>query len=85
MCEDIAGGSKLLAAVTFFREIQRPFRWVLDVRWRNHYFARNKEAFPTTRNLLIRDGTCPSQRSGKLSWVPMHDGHDVRPVYRVII
>ena len=37
-CEDIAGGSEVSAAVTFFREIQRPFRWVPDVRWRNHYF-----------------------------------------------
>ena len=45
-CEDIAGGSELSAAVTFFRKIQRPFLWVLAVRWRNHYFARNKEAFP---------------------------------------
>src|SRR4051812_24152496 len=44
--EDIAGGSELSAAATFFREIQRPFRWVPDVRWRNHYFARDKEAFP---------------------------------------
>ena len=34
-CEDIAGGSELSAAVMFFREIQRPFRWVPDVRWRN--------------------------------------------------
>ena len=42
----IAGGSDKLAGGTFFREIQRPFRWVPDVRWRNHYFARNKEAFP---------------------------------------
>ena len=48
-CKDIAGGSELSAAVTFFREIQRPFRWVPDVRWRNHYFARNKEAFPCVR------------------------------------
>ena len=48
-CEDIAGGSELLAAVTFFCEIQRPFRWVPNVRWRNHYFARNKEAFPCVR------------------------------------
>ena len=24
----------------FFHEIQRPFRWVPVVRWRNHYFAR---------------------------------------------
>ena len=49
MCEDIAGGSELSATVTFFREIQRPFWWVPDVRWRNHYFARNKEAFPCVR------------------------------------
>src|SRR3954466_826544 len=48
-CEDIAGGSELSAAVTFFCEIQRHFRWVPDVRWRNHYFARNKEAFPCVR------------------------------------
>ena len=33
----------------YFHEIQRPFRWVPDVRWRNHYFARNKEAFPCVR------------------------------------
>ena len=48
-CADIAGGSELSAAVTFFHEIQRPFQWVPDVRWRNHYFARNKEAFPCVR------------------------------------
>ena len=48
-CEDIAGGSELSAAVTFFHEIQRPFRWVPDVRWRNHYFACSKEAFPCVR------------------------------------
>ena len=33
----------------FFCKIQRPFWWVPDVRWRNHYFARNKEAFPCMR------------------------------------
>ena len=44
--EDIAGGSELTAGVTFFQEIQRPFRWVPAVRWSNHYFVRNKEAFP---------------------------------------
>ena len=49
--KDIAVGSELSAAVTFFfHEIQRPFRWVPDVRWRNHYFARNKEAFPCMRS-----------------------------------
>ena len=35
---------------SFFREIQKPFPWVLAVRWRNHYFARNKEAFPCVRS-----------------------------------
>ena len=30
----------------FFREIQWPVRWVPAVRWRNHYFSRNKEALP---------------------------------------
>ena len=48
-CEDIAGGSDLSAGGMFFREIQRPFLWILAVRWRNHYFARNKEAFPCMR------------------------------------
>ena len=40
-CEDIAGGSDLSAGGggMFFHEIQRPFLWVLAVRWRNHYFA----------------------------------------------
>ena len=33
----------------FFHEIQMPFWWVPDVRWRNHYFVRNKEAFPCVR------------------------------------
>ena len=45
-CEDIAGGSDMSAGGTLFREIQRPFRWVPDVRWRNHYFPCNKEALP---------------------------------------
>ena len=48
-CEDIVGGSDLSVEGTFFCEIQRPFQWVPDVRWRNHYFARNKEAFPCVR------------------------------------
>ena len=30
----------------FFHEIQWPVRCVPAVRWRNHYFARNKEALP---------------------------------------
>ena len=33
----------------FFREIQWPVRWVPAVRWRNHYFPRNKEALPCCR------------------------------------
>ena len=48
-CKDIAGGYELSAGGTFFREIQRPFRLVAAVRWRKHYFARNKEAFPSVR------------------------------------
>ena len=49
-CEDIPGGSELSAAVTFFFCVRlRPFRWAPDVRWTNHYFARNKEAFPCVR------------------------------------
>ena len=30
----------------FLCVIRRHFRWVPAVRWRNHYFARNKEALP---------------------------------------
>ena len=30
----------------FFREIRWPVRWVPAVRWRNNYFARNKETLP---------------------------------------
>ena len=44
--EDIAGGSDMSAGGTFFHEIQRTFQWVPTVRWRNHYFMHNKEAFP---------------------------------------
>ena len=39
-CEDIAGGSDLSAGERFFREIQRPFRWVPAVRWGDHYVVR---------------------------------------------
>ena len=48
-CKYIAGGSDLSAGERFFREIQKPFPGVLAVRWRNHYFVRNKEAFPCVR------------------------------------
>ena len=30
----------------FFREIRWPVWWVPAVKWRNNYFARNKEALP---------------------------------------
>ena len=33
----------------FFHEIWWPVRWVPAVRWRNNYFARNKEALPCRR------------------------------------
>ena len=41
----IAGGSDLSAGARFFREIQRPFRWVPDVRWRN---KRLEKAYRTS-------------------------------------
>ena len=46
VCEDVAGGSHQLGGKYFFREIRWPVRWVPAVRWRNHYFPRNKEALP---------------------------------------
>ena len=45
-CEDEAGGSQQSGGNVFFHEIQWPVRWVPGVRWRNHYFSRNKEALP---------------------------------------
>ena len=34
---------------TFFRKIRWPVRWDPVVRWRNNYFARNKEALSCGR------------------------------------
>ena len=45
VCEDVAGGSHLIGG-HFFRKIQLPVQWVPAVRWMNHYFTCNKEAFP---------------------------------------
>ena len=47
-CEGVAGGSQRSAirGKRFFREIRWPVQWVPAVRWRNNYFARNKEALP---------------------------------------
>ena len=45
-CEDVAGGSQQSGGNVFFHEIRSPVRWVPAVRWRNHYFPRNKEALP---------------------------------------
>ena len=45
-CEHVAGGSQQSGRKCFFREIRWPVRWVPAVRWRNNYFARNKEALP---------------------------------------
>src|SRR5215216_479635 len=39
-------GSQLSGGKRFFHEIWWPVRWVPAVRWRNHYFPRNKEALP---------------------------------------
>ena len=45
-CEDVAGGSQQSGGNVFFCEIRWPVRWVPTVRWRNNYFACNKEALP---------------------------------------
>mgnify|MGYP005830835781 CR=1 FL=1 len=45
-CEDVAGGSQQSGGNVFFREIRWPVRWVPAVRWRNNYFAHNREALP---------------------------------------
>ena len=45
-CEGVAGGSQQSGGKRFFHEIWWPVRWVPAVRWRNNYFARNKEALP---------------------------------------
>ena len=44
-----SGGSEQSGGKHFFREIRWPVRWVPAVRWRNNYFARNKEALPCGR------------------------------------
>ena len=50
MCEDIAGGSELSAAVTFFfAKYRGRFGGSQMSGGGNHYFARNKEAFPCVR------------------------------------
>ena len=45
-CEGVAGGSQQSVGKRFFCEIRWPVQWVPAVRWRNNYFARNKEALP---------------------------------------
>ena len=72
-CEDIAGGSDLSVGGTFFREIQKPFLWVIAVRWRNHYFARNKEAFPCVRPWTQLSA---SPRTVHVRWKSFHDHID---------
>ena len=45
-CKDVAGRSHQSGGKRFFCKIRWPVRWVPAVRWRNNYFARNKEALP---------------------------------------
>ena len=42
----VSGGSQQSGGKRFFHEIRWPVWWVPAVRWRNHYFPRNKEALP---------------------------------------
>jgi hypothetical protein len=44
-----SGGYQQSGGKHFFREIRWPVRRVPAVRWRNNYFARNKEALPCSR------------------------------------
>ena len=46
VCEGVGGGSQQSGGKRFFCKIRWPVRWVPAVRWRNNYFARNKEALP---------------------------------------
>ena len=72
-CEDVAGGSQQSGGNIFFHEIRWPVRWVPNVRWRNHYFARNKETFP-----CVRPWTQPSAslRIVHIRWKPFLDHID---------
>ena len=45
-CEDVARGTQQSGGNVFFCKIRWPVRWVPTVRWRNNYFAHNKEALP---------------------------------------
>ena len=45
-CEVVAGGSQQSGWKCCFHKIRWPVRWVPAVRWRNNYFAHNKEALP---------------------------------------
>ena len=42
----LSGGSQQSGEKIFFAKYWWPVRWVPTVRWRNNYFARNKEALP---------------------------------------
>ena len=58
---------------TFFREIWWPVRWVPAVRWRNNYFACNKEAFPCVRPWTQLSA---SPRIVHVRWKYFHDHVD---------
>ena len=45
----LSGRSQQSGANIFFAKYWWPVRWVPAVRWRNNYFARNKEALPCSR------------------------------------
>ena len=84
-CEDIAGGSDLSAGERFFREIQRPFRWVPTVR---HFLAcedvagRSQQSggesfcffFARTHFLACEDVAGGSQQSGGIIFFAKYGG-----------
>ena len=46
---DPSGGCQQSGANIFFAKYWWPVQWVPAVRWRNNYFAHNKEPFPCVR------------------------------------
>ena len=73
-CEDIAGGSELSAAVTFFREIQRPFRWVPAVRGRIIFSGGGIIILRVIRRHFLAAAVDPAVSLSTYSTLPMEVG-----------
>ena len=58
---------------TFFREIRWPVRWVPAVRWRNNYFACNKEELSLRATMDFVGSSCQALH---VRWKPLLDHID---------